>query len=349
MENVVNSIVEDLEEHVGAYCYLGDCFIDPHYRTRGKTGAKDTITSSEGRTIEVYDYVQSGDKMKRKVVGHAMLIAMERKEFPVKTVFPQKFPVPVVCSEYCEKVKRCNLRGSGFEDLCKYHHKLGKLVMPVDIKWSVRFNMQKDLELKEKTMFTKSAISGIIPEIALAHERTEDKTFAAYSSQQFLDTWDDPQDGCELEYTMDTGMSSPDKSQAAFVPSFLYRIVYRDRKVLLGFEAKRVEKTYVETERKWERDTASGNFSYREVPVVKTISYRDDVPVYKWIRIPTLRPIGCYLNRGKVVGSSTIVTRKERKFGQDRSEVERQTRRHEKVLIAQDEIDARKQVVLAAC
>ncbi|NJD78257.1 MAG: hypothetical protein FIB08_14390 [Candidatus Methanoperedens sp.] len=277
------------------------------------------------------------------------VITLERQKFQDKTIYPKGFPVPVVCSDFCDKVNRCNLRGSGFEDLCKHHNKLGKLVYPVDIKWSVRFNMQKDLELKAKTTFVKSHVSGIIPEIALAHERTEDKTFAAYSSQTFLDTWDDPQDGCELEYTMDTGMASPNKSQAAFVPSFLYRTMYRDRKILLGFESRRIEKTYVETERKWERDPASGNFSYREVPVVKTTSYREDVPVHKWIRIPTLRPIGCYLNRGKVVGSSTIVTRKARKFGQDRREVERMARRHEKVLIAQDEIDARKQVVLAAC
>jgi hypothetical protein len=223
------------------------------------------------------------------------------------------------------------------------------LVVPVDIKWSVRFNMQMDFEFKAKTKFTKSVISGTIPEVALAHERTEDKTFAAYSSQQFLDTWDEPADGCELEYTMDTGMASSDKTQVGYVQSFLYRTVYRDRKILLGFESRRVEKTYVETKREWERDTGSGNWSYREIPVIRTASYREDVPVYKWISLPTLRPIGCYLNRGKVLGSSTIVTRKERKFGHDMSEVERQARRYERTLIAQDEIDARKQVVMATC
>jgi len=125
--------------------------------------------------------------------------------------------------------------------------------------------------------------------------------------------------------------------------------VYRDRKILLGFETRKVQKTYVETERKWERDPGSGNWSYREIPVIRTTSYIDDVPVYKWIRIPTLRPIGCYLNRGKVVGSTTIVTRKDRKFGEDKREAERQVRQHERVLIVQDEIDARKQVVPATC
>ncbi|CAG0982169.1 MAG: hypothetical protein OIN86_09930 [Candidatus Methanoperedens sp.] len=277
------------------------------------------------------------------------VISLERQEFSQKTIYPKGFPIPVVCGEFCDKVSRCNLRGSGCEDLCKNHHKLGKLVHPVDIKWSVRFNMKKDFEAKAKTKFVKSPISTLIPEIALAHERTEDKTFAAYSATAFLESFDEPQDGCELEYTMDTGMASPEKSQQGFVPSFLYRTVYRDRKILLGFETRKVQKTYVETERKWERDPGSGNWSYRETPVIRTTSYIDDVPVYKWVRIPTLRPIGCYLNRGKVVGSTTIVTRKDRKYGQDKREAERQIHRHERVLIAQDEIDARKQVVMATC
>ncbi|MGB8216241.1 MAG: hypothetical protein WCE94_02975 [Candidatus Methanoperedens sp.] len=277
------------------------------------------------------------------------VIILERQKFKDKTIYPKGFPIPVVCAEFCENVKRCNLRGSGFDDLCKYHHKLGKLVHPVDVKWSVRFNMQKDFELKSKTKFVKSSISVLVPEIALAHERTEDKTFAAYSSQQFLDSFDEPADGCELEYTMDTGMASPDKSQAGYVPSFLYRTVHRDRKILLGFESRRVEKTYVEMKREWSQDPSSKNWSYREVPVIRTTSYREDVPVYKWLSLPTLRPIGCYLNRGKVIGSTTVVTRKDRKFGLDKREVERQTRRHERVLITQDEIDAHKQVVMATC
>jgi hypothetical protein len=311
--------------------------------------AKSQDVAREGRSVEVYDYVQSGDKMKRKVVGHALLIPMERQEFPSKTVFPQKFPVPVMCAEFCDKVSRCNLRGSGFDDLCKNHHKLGKLVHPVDVKWSVRFNMKKNFEDKAKTKFVKSAISVLVPEIALAHERTEDKTFAAYSATSFLESFDEPQDGCELEYTMDTGMVSPEKSQQGFVPSFLYRTIYRDRKVLLGFDAKRVEKTYAEEEQKWVFYPPAGKFIMTTKKVIRTISYREEVPVYKWIRIPTLRPIGCYLNRGKIVGSSTIVTRKDRKFGQDKRDVERQARRHERVLIAQDEIDARKRVVPATC
>ncbi|HWR26656.1 MAG TPA: hypothetical protein VN316_02140 [candidate division Zixibacteria bacterium] len=275
--------------------------------------------------------------------------ALERQKFQDKTIYPAGFPVPVVCGEFCNKVKRCNLRGSGFDDLCEYHHKLGKLVKPVDIKWSVRFNMDRDFKLNAKTTFAKSAISGTIPEIALAHERTEDSTFEAYSSQQFLDTWDNPEEGHELEYTMDTGMASPEKSHEGFVPSFLYRTIYRDRKVLLGFEAKRVEKTFVENERKWVFYPPAGKFIMTTKKVVRTTSYLDEVPVYKWIQVPTLRAIGCYLNHGKVVGSSTVVTRKDRKFGQDKREVERQTRRHERVLIAQDEIDARKQVASAIC
>lgn len=229
------------------------------------------------------------------------VIALDRQIFQDKTIYPRRFPIPVVCAEFCDKHGHCNLRGSGFDDLCKDHHRLGKLVVPVDVKWSVRFNIAKDKELRDKIRFTRSGISGIIPEIALAHERTEDKTFAAYSSQEFLDSSDEPADGHELEYTMDTGMASPEKSQEGFVPSFLYRTVYRDRKILLGFEAKMIEKTYVEMKREWSLDPGSKNWSYRDVPVIRTTSYRDDVPVYKWISLPTLRPIGCYLNHGKVV------------------------------------------------
>jgi hypothetical protein len=308
-----------------------------------------SVAPEEGRQIDVYEYYQSGDKMKRKVVGHAFLIALERHEFPTRTIFPQKFPVPIVCSEFCGKAAKCNLRESGFGDLCKYHGKHGKLVMPVDIKWSVRFNYRMDQELKARTQFAKSAISGTIPEVALAHERTEDHTFAAYSSQQFLDTYDDPEDGHELEYTMDTGMVSTDKSQQGVIPSFLYRTVYRDRKVPVGFETRRVEKTYVDIERKWIFYPPYGKFVLVSKQVIRTTSYIENMPVYKWIQVPTLRPIGCYLKPSKVVGSRTVVTRKEHQFYNDIREVERQKLHHQQVLIRQDEIDARIQVVPATC
>ncbi len=305
--------------------------------------------ADKGRSVEVYDYVQSGDRIKRVVTGHALLIPLERREFPTKTVFPRKFPMPVVCSEFCGKDDRCNLRENGFSDLCRYHHKLGKLVVPVNVKWFVRFNLKKDQELKARTQFTKSSISGTIPVIALSHERTEDNTFAAYSSQEFLDTYDDPEDGHELEYTMDTGMVSPDKSQAGAVPSFMYKITYRDRRILLGFETKRVEKTYGETEHRWVYYPSYGRFILSTKKVIRTTSYREDVPVYKWIRLPTLRPIGCYLKPMKVIGSATVMTRKEQRFYNDRREIKRQNRHHETVLLRQDGIEAQKQVVLATC
>jgi len=304
---------------------------------------------SEGRIVEVYDYVQSGDKMKRVVAGHALLIPLERQEFPSKTIFPEKFPVPVVCSEFCGKDDRCNLRENGFSDLCRYRHKLGKLVMPVNIKWFVRYNIRKDQELKARKQFAKSSISGTIPEIALSHERTEDYTFAVYSSQEFLDAYDDPEDGHELEYSMDTGMVSPYKSQAGAVPSFMYRTIYRDRKILLGFESKTVEKIYVDTELRWVYYPPYSRFVLSTRKVIITTSYREDMPVFKWIRLPTLRPVGCYLKPMKVIGSTTIMTRKEQRFYKDRREVERQNCRHEEVLITQNGVETRKQIVLATC
>jgi hypothetical protein len=306
------------------------------------------VGDAESHNEEVIVMNYKGLKNHKAVEEPVVLVTMPRFEGKNVTIYPRKFPVPVVCSEFCGKVERCNLHENGFSDLCKHHHKLGKLVMPVDIKWSVRFNIKKNLELKARMQFAKSAISGIIPEIALAHERTEDSTFAAYSSQQFLDTYDDLEDGSELEYTMDTGMVSYDKSQAGFVPSFLYRTIYREMKVLLGFESKKVEKTYVDTERRWVYYPPYGKFVLASKKVIRTTSYLENVPVYKWIRIPTLRPIGCYLKPRKVVGSTTVVTRKERRFYSARREVQRQARHHQQVLIRQDEIDARKQVVPAS-
>ncbi len=144
-------------------------------------------------------------------------------------------------------------------------------------------------------------------------------------------------------------MVSHEKSQGGAVPSFMYRTVYRDRKVLLGFETKRVEKTYVENERRWIYHPPYGRFILTTRKVIRTTSYMEDIPIYKWMRLPTLRPIGCYLKPMKVIGSMTVMTRKEQNFYKDRCEVERQDRHHEKVLIRQDEIDTRKQVVLATC
>lgn len=321
------------------------------------------------------------------------VISLERGDFKDMTIYPKGFPVPLVCTESCDKVDICKLRGTGFDDLCKHHNKLGELVHEVHLRypkttikidpwvkspspsrmrdnskylgcydpenvmeaiaekirvtpWEYRAYMEdrythRRIYVGDDNMVRESELSKSMGE--------EDNTFAAYSSQQFLDTWDDPEEGSELEYTMDTGMASPEKSQGGYVPSFIYRTMYRDRKILLGFESRRIEKTYVETKREWIHDPSSGNWSYREIPVIRTTSYRDDVPIYKWISLPTLRPIGCYLKPGKVVGSSTVVTRKERKFGHDMREVERQARRHERIFIAQDEIDARKQVVMATC
>ena len=207
--------------------------------------------------------------------------------------------------------------------------------------------MKMDLEVKAKTPFVKSTISVNVPEIALAHERTEDKTFAAYSAQQFLDTFDEPEEGHELEYTMDTGMTSQDRPQAGAVPSFMYRTIYRDRRILIGFETRRVQKAYMSSDRVW--FLQDGKLIYAEIEIPRVTEYLESIPIYKWIRLPTLRPIGCYLKPMKVVGSTTVMTRKEQKFYQNRREVEHQNRRRDKVRIRQDEIESRKQVVPATC
>jgi len=280
------------------------------------------------------------------------VITLEHEKFREKTIYPKGFPVPIICLEFCNRRSGCHLRENGFGDLCKHRRKLGKLVMPVDIKWSARFNKLKNDDLKARTQFAKSVISGNIPEIALAHERTEDSTYGAYSSQQFLDSYDDPGECGDLEYTMDTGMVSAEKSQAAAVPSFMYRTTYRDHKVLLGFESRIVEKTYVDNERKWVYYPPAGRFILTFKKVIRTTRFREDFPIFKWLRLPTLRPIGCHLKPMKVISSTTIVTRSERQFYNERREEKRQKHHHMEALVTQDAIDARnqqKQVVMATC
>lgn len=304
-------------------------------------------TPREPMPLSGFAVTNSGKTAPKKHQPASEVLALPRQKFQDKTIFPKKFPVPVVCSEFCDKLSKCKVVHTEFEDLCKNHRKTGKLVTPVDIKWSVRFSMKQHAELKAKVQFAKSAISGTIPEIALAHDRTEDNTFAAYSAQTFLDTFDDLADGNELEYTMDTGMASPDKSQAGTVPSFMYRTIYRDRRILIGFETRRVQKVHMSSDRVW--FLQNGKPVYADIESPKVTEYLESIPIYKWIRLPTLRPIGCYLKPMKVIGSTTVVTRKERKVYQDRLELQRQNRHHEKVLIRQDKIESRKQVVLATC
>jgi len=293
------------------------------------------------------------DSGKHKPIEETVtLVRMPRFQGKVTTRFSKKFPVPIACKDFCSKSATCNLRNQGFTDPCKLGNKLGKLVMPVDPKWSARFNKQKADEIKARTHFAKSSIRGIVPEIALAHERTEDNTHGAYSSQNYLDSNDDPEENGELAYSMDTGMATSEKSQAAAVPSFMYRTTYRDRRSLLGFQARTVESACVITERDWTFDPASHNFSYTERVAIQKTSYREDLPLFKWERLPTLRPIGCHMKALKVIGSSTVVTRKERAFYSERNEVKRQEHHSMEVHIIQDEIDARsapKQVVMATC
>lgn len=308
---------------------------------RENTGVKDAISNEE---ITYMDY--RGFKNHKPIEVPITLVKMPRFQGSQTTIFPRNFPVLIVCSEFCGKSKACHLRENGFGDLCQHHGKFGKLVHRVNAKWSIWFNKKMDAELKAKMQFAKSSIRGIIPEIALAHERTEDKTFAAYSSMDFLDTWDDPGED-ELGYSMDTGMVSSEKSQAGAIHPFMYATVYKDRRMLMGFETRRVMKFYTAIERVWFMQDV--RIAFAEIETPRVAEYTENTPVYKWVRVPTLVPIGCYLKAPKVVGSTTIVTRKERKFYDDRREIERQKHHHLGVRIAQDEIDARKQVATATC
>jgi len=248
-------------------------------------------------------------------------VKMDRQEFPVRTIGSPDMR-PLVCREFCDKSKSCKLIENGFPDLCRHRSKHGKLVRPVNLRWSAKFNRMKDDELKARTLFARSTISGVIPEIALSHDKTDDP---GMHSCTVFDTWDDIEGDIEEEAFQreEARMHSGEKSQQGTVPSYIYRTVYRDRRVLTGFETRTVEMTYVDTERKWIFSPPDGRFILSIRKVIRTTSYRDDVPIYKWIRIPTLRPIGCLLKPVKVVGSTTVVTRKEQKFYANRREERR--------------------------
>lgn len=277
------------------------------------------------------------------------LVKMPRFQGTQKTIYSKDFPQPLVCREFCENNRACHLRQNGFTDLCQHHCKMGILVRPVDPIWKARFDKAKQEELKAKMKFANSSIRGIVPEIALAHERTEDSTFGAYSSIDFLDAFDDPGED-ELGYSMDTGMPITEKSQGGEFHTLMYRTTYKDVRMFVGFDTHRVEKAYVEVQPEWVFHIPYGKFILTHKQAVRITSYMEHTPIYRWVRIPTLHPVGCYLKAPKVVKSVTIVTRKERAFYSDRREVERQEHHRLGVLIAQDGIDAQKQVaVTAAC
>ncbi len=309
----------------------------------------DSKTEVDEVTYEQYVNPKPGS-LRHAKVQKVTLVKMDRFEGKVKTIFPEKFPVPIMCQEFCNTVHSCRLLHTGYDDLCPSHEKLGKLVNQLAARRPSKFDMKLASEQKQRMQYARSSISGIVPEVALAHERTEDNRFEAYSATNFLDAWDSPEQNHEIEYSMDTGMASSEKSQAAAVPSYLYRTFNKDHRMLLGFQTVKVERAYVDEDRKWVYYPPYGKFVLSTRKVIRTTRYLESAPVYKWVTLPTMRPIGCYLKPMKVIGSMTVVTRKERAFSADKRFLESQKRHNIDVLIAQDAIDSRKQVaVMATC
>ncbi len=156
------------------------------------------------RMVEVYDYVQSGDKMKRIVVGKAEIISRDAVHIPKDTT--KGLPAPLVCREFCERSSKCRLVVQGIGDLCglyRKHH--GKLVKPAKIR-------KIEKTWKPEVMFVKSAplsllrASEFIPESALAVPGTDEKpaTWEDYSVTPFMDSYDEialwgkPEEECNL-------------------------------------------------------------------------------------------------------------------------------------------------------
>jgi len=160
-----------------------------------------------GRLVDMYDYVPSGEKMKKVVVGHAELIPLERQEFPTKTIFPPEFPAPVICREFCDKHSKCHLREEGIGDLCKSHDKFGKLVHPVDLKWSAWNEFRNR---PPKTEFVHSTRTGTAPEIALAHWGSPDTQMSEDNSQE------------EYVSPQEQAHEFGDKDAVRFVPAYIF-------------------------------------------------------------------------------------------------------------------------------
>lgn len=112
-----------------------DCLMAPPEQLQEAQIQVPAREDSPGRLIDVYDYITSGDKMKKVVIGKAELIQLERKEFPTKTIFLPEFPVPVVCQEFCDKHSKCHLREENIGDLCRNSGKFGKLVHEAHLKY----------------------------------------------------------------------------------------------------------------------------------------------------------------------------------------------------------------------
>jgi len=176
-----------------------------------------------GRLVDMYDYVPSGEKMKKVVVGHAELIPLERQEFPTKTIFPPEFPVPVVCQEFCDKHSKCHLREEGISDLCKNHNKFGKLVHPVNLKWSAWNEFRTRLP---KTLFVHSTRTGTAPEIALANWGAPDAPMYENNNG----------DGDEYESPQEQAREFGDKDAVRFVPAYIFGPGKPEWRYMTGFD-----------------------------------------------------------------------------------------------------------------
>ena len=136
------------------------------------------------------------------------VVRMEHKKFPAKTIFPPEFPTPVVCQEFCDKTARCHLREEGIGDLCKNNSKFGKLVHPVNLKWSAWHKFRTKLP---KTQFVHSTRTGTAPEIALAHWGSPD-------AQMNEDNNGDDEYVSPQEQAREFG----DKDAVRFVPAYIF-------------------------------------------------------------------------------------------------------------------------------
>jgi len=198
-----------------------DCLMAPPEQPQ-----EQALTREEhpGRLVEVYDYVPSGDKMKKKVIGHAELIPMVHKDFPSKTIFPPDFPTPVVCAEFCDKTTKCHLRQEGIGDLCKNAGRFGKLVHRVDLKWSAWNEFRN---MPPKTEFVHSTIRGTVPEIALAHWGSPDAQMNDSDSANGNDEYVSPNEQAR-EYG--------DKDEVQFIPAFIFASGKPEWRYMVAFD-----------------------------------------------------------------------------------------------------------------
>lgn len=249
--------------------------------------------SEHGRKVEIFEYYETGEKVKKRVKGYAEIVPLERQEFKDKTIFPERFPEPLMCEEFCDSHGNCRLRETGFDELCKFHARLGKLVKKhserfrkeehepvIWVKSSARSVYVDDYESNWRTdrngEYTHYVDPRLVPEIALSHWGSSDSEM---TEPEF-----------ESSDLKDDVRQIGDKTAVRFIPQFIFA------------PAKPVWHSIVKCEGK-------------------------GIPYLKLIKYPSIKPVACRVELrggyvvplGHVANTLKIITKADKKRLRDYS------------------------------